>query len=165
MLLTLKVLAVNSNTTIHTIETLPQSIIAWNGPNIPHCNKLVKDTIDTMYGVGQWHFQRVSTASKLKFYNVPDAVDSLQNKHPLFCLIIIELWGESKLENRTLSVQWTLKCDPPPTTTTTTTRPPLSVHHRSHTNTIYATRGDRGRTSRIPPFSFYRLFHQFCLPY
>ena len=64
-----------------TLEHLDEElIIAWNGPNIPHCDKLVKDTIDTMYGVGQWHFQRVSTASKLKFY-VSKAVDSLQNNH------------------------------------------------------------------------------------
>ena len=54
-------------------------IISWNGPKIQHADKLIKETIDSMHGAGQWHFVRTSTAARLKFYRVSEAVDRLQN--------------------------------------------------------------------------------------
>ena len=54
-------------------------IIAWNCPNIPHCDNIVKDTIDHMPGIGRWHFQRISSSNRLKFFKVSEAVDSLSN--------------------------------------------------------------------------------------
>ena len=63
-----------------TLENLEREVvIAWNGPSIPNCDKIVKETIDRMHGVNQWHFVR-SHRNDLKFYNVSEAVDSLQNR-------------------------------------------------------------------------------------
>ena len=49
-------------------------IVGWNGPGIHHSDKLIKDTVG--FGVGQWHFQRLSTASRLILRN---------NSYLLFC--------------------------------------------------------------------------------
>ena len=63
-----------------TLENLEREVvIAWNGPSIPNCNKIVKETIDRMHGVNQWHFVR-SHRNDLKFYSVSEAVDGLQNR-------------------------------------------------------------------------------------
>ena len=61
-------------------------IISWNGPKIQHADKLIKETIDSMHGVGKWHFVRASTSTKLKFYHVSEAVDNLQNVDSTFFL-------------------------------------------------------------------------------
>ena len=42
-------------------------IIHWNGPSVPHCDDVVKETIDRMHG-SNWHFLRKTLASKLKFH-------------------------------------------------------------------------------------------------
>ena len=63
-----------------TLDHLCQEVVvAWNGPDIPHCDNIVKDTIDHMHGVGRWHFQRTCSSNRLKFFKVPEAVDSLAN--------------------------------------------------------------------------------------
>ena len=72
-----------------TLEHLCQEVIvAWNGPNIPHCDNLVKDTIDHMHGAGRWHFQRTSLSNRLKFYKMSEAVDSLSKTK---CNLFLEL--------------------------------------------------------------------------
>ena len=53
---------------------------------IPHCDVLVKETIDLMHGPGKWHFQRSSHASKLKFYEVSESVDNVQNQNSTYFL-------------------------------------------------------------------------------
>jgi hypothetical protein len=64
-----------------TIEHLEEEVcIDWNGPEIQHCDELVKETIDRMHGAGKWHFVRKSHQSKLKFYRVSEAVDNLQSQ-------------------------------------------------------------------------------------
>ena len=50
----------NRNISLDHLEE--EVIVAWNGPDIPHCDNIVKDTINTMHGVGQWHFVRKSAA-------------------------------------------------------------------------------------------------------
>jgi hypothetical protein len=52
-------------------------IIAWNGPSIPQCDRIMKDTIDRMHGAGKWHFVRTARPSKLRFSKVSEAVDNL----------------------------------------------------------------------------------------
>ena len=60
-------------------------IIAWNGPAIPHCGKLVKKTLYPIHGAGEWHFYRGSSHDgKLKFHKVSKTVDNLQQKHSSF---------------------------------------------------------------------------------
>ena len=59
-------------------------IISWNGPEIPHCDEVVKETIDRMHGAGKWHFYRSSNHGHLKFHKVSKSVDALQQKHSSF---------------------------------------------------------------------------------
>ena len=49
-------------------------VVAWNGPPIPHADRLIKATIDRIQGIGAWHFHRISETSRLKFYRVSEAV-------------------------------------------------------------------------------------------
>ena len=53
--------------------------IAWNGPEIQHCDEIVKATLNFMFG-GEinYHFIR-SSKGKIKPYVVSEAVDALQN--------------------------------------------------------------------------------------
>ena len=46
----------------------------------------VSETIDLMHGPGKWQFQRLSHVSHLKFYEVPESVDNLQNRKSNFFL-------------------------------------------------------------------------------
>ena len=57
-------------------------IIAWNGPEIPHSDPLIKDTIDRMHGAGNWHSTQASFQKNknLKFYRMSKSVDREQNK-------------------------------------------------------------------------------------
>ena len=50
-------------------------IIHWNGPSVPHCDDVLKETIDRMHG-SNWHFLRKTLASKLKFHKISKAVDT-----------------------------------------------------------------------------------------
>ena len=54
--------------------------VAWNGPEIPHCDDIVKETLDHLHGANQWHFVRTSDGTRLKFYRVSEAIDRLQNE-------------------------------------------------------------------------------------
>ena len=77
----------NRNLSLKSLED--EVIIAWNGPKIQHADKLIKETIDKMYGPGNWHFIRASAAARLKFHPVSAAVDSLQNADSSFILDFI----------------------------------------------------------------------------
>ena len=68
----------NRNTTLEHLEE--EIIVAWNGPNIPHCDGIVKATIYNMHGAVEWHFHRKSSARRLKFVKISEAVDSLLTK-------------------------------------------------------------------------------------
>ena len=60
-------------------------VISWNGPKVQHCDSIVKDTLDKMYGKGTWHFVRTcGRQDKIKFYEVSKTVDSMQREHSSF---------------------------------------------------------------------------------
>ena len=61
-----------------TTENLHNVLVIWNGPSIPHCDKVVDDTLDRMFADQKWHFVRTTGPEKLKFYKVLAAVDHLQ---------------------------------------------------------------------------------------
>ena len=53
--------------------------IAWNGPEIQHCDEIVKATLNFMFGGEEnYHFIR-SSKGKIKPYVLSRAVDALQN--------------------------------------------------------------------------------------
>ena len=68
----------NRNVTLAHLED--EVVVAWNGPPIPHADRLIKATIDRIQGIGAWHFHRISETSRLKFYRVSEAVDNLAEK-------------------------------------------------------------------------------------
>ena len=72
----------NRNITLEHLEE--ELIVAWNGSEEPHCDILVKETIELMHGPGKWHFQRSSHVSHLKFYEVSESVDNLHNRKSNF---------------------------------------------------------------------------------
>ena len=61
------------NITITHLED--EMTVAWNGPSIPHSDGLI-----------HWLFYRESSARRLKFFKVSEAVDSLLNIKSKFFL-------------------------------------------------------------------------------
>ena len=60
-----------------TLTHLEQEVkIHWNGPSLPHCDDIVKLTLDRIQGSNQWHFVRSSAVNRLKFYRISEAVDT-----------------------------------------------------------------------------------------
>ena len=72
------------NITITHLED--EMTVAWNGSSIPHSDRLIKEAVDSMHGAGHWHFYRESSARRLKFFKVSEAVDSLLNIKSKFFL-------------------------------------------------------------------------------
>ena len=59
-------------------QTLEEELrISWNRPEISHCDPLVHNSLNFMFGVSKWHFVRKSDVNHLMFYKVSKSVDSV----------------------------------------------------------------------------------------
>ena len=58
--------------------------IAINGPNIAHCDSVIKEAMDDYWSAkkSSWHFHKVSVVEKLQNYDLDSKVlDRLKNTH------------------------------------------------------------------------------------
>ena len=68
-----------------TTEHLNEGVfVAWNGPEIQHCDNVLRGALNRYFGGKEWHY---ITSRVVKVHIISQAVDSIQRMPPKFSMM------------------------------------------------------------------------------